>query len=179
MNFYAFQPEKIVERSAQLPEAVVISVEFVGRSGSGGKKRIIWSQGGHKPGSKTVDPDRAPTPHARRTNELSRPRELGERVRGPKHWRRGGPHPACGRPLPGEVRRSQGPEQGHDGRDPDVRGADAIGAPAPRTRRSRRAGGFQRSTPGFMTVPTPEPTFSWAQGAAQRAAGSLTIWVID
>ena len=105
-EFLPFQPEKIVERSAQLPEAVVVSVEFSAARVQGAKSDSVWGRGGYKRGRKPSIRTGLPHHSARRTNGLGRLRELGERVRGPKHWRRAGPHPACGRPLPGgEVRR--------------------------------------------------------------------------
>ena len=63
-EFLPFQPEKIVERSAQLPEAVVVSVEFSAARVQGAKSDLSGGEGGTNgvenrrsgPGSHTTAP---------------------------------------------------------------------------------------------------------------------------
>ena len=162
MNFYHSNPRKLLtgRRNLVKPSWFPSSIRPLGLRA---QKAICLGARGVQTGSKTVDPDRAPTPQ-RPQDKWARPAPGAGRAGA--RAKTGGA-PALTRPRPtspgGEVRRSA-PEQGHDGGDHGCAGVDAIGAPAPRMRRPEPAR-FLRSALGFITLPTPEPSFSRSQGA--------------
>ena len=147
-EFLPFQPEKIVEQSAQLPEAVVVSVEFSAARVQGAKSAPSGGEGGtngvEKPSIRTGLPE-----HSARRQDGARPAPGAGRA-GVRTDARRWPCPVR-RPLPRGARldppweeltpRARSAIEALN-RDTmaEIRmrgGVDAIGAAAPRMRRPR------------------------------------------
>ena len=100
MNFYHSNPRESPNRRRNLLKLSWFPPIFR-PLGFRAQKAFVWGRRGYKRGRKPSIRTGLPPHRAQRTNALGRLRELGERVRGAKRWRRAGPRPAFRRPLPG------------------------------------------------------------------------------